>query len=437
MDDRQSFASAFGAIMSFVGVAVGLGNVWRFPYMASAFGGGAFLLIYFLLLVIFGVPALMAELTLGRMTRRGPLSAFASAGMLGGRVVGWALFVTVLMAASYYSVVVGWVLEYVVISVTGDLVRVEPGAFFDQVLGGFWGQFFSTAAIILGVAVVLLTGIKSGIERVSGWGVPLLFGLFVLLMVRALTLPGAFDGLKFYLWPDFSRIDSSVVAAALGQVFFSLGLGGTFLLTYASYLPDHANIRLSAFSTGLGDGLASIFAGLIIVPVAFTLGVPLESGPSLTFLTMPAMLARMPAGALFAVLFFALLLIAAYLSNVAAFEVLITSLVDELRWKRRRAIVIICAAELALATLSMKSLDFLLKNDLIWGSTMQPIGSAMVMVALAWFVGLQRTLRHLQPEAETSRLNRIWFYWMKFAIPLGIVVILALGIKDVFNTFVR
>lgn len=434
--ERQRFTSTFGILMSFIGVAVGLGNVWRFPYMVAAFGGGAFLLVYVLLAALFGIPALMAEFTLGRMTKRGPIGAFTKIGMKGGKYLGWLLFFTVFMSTSYYSVVVGWVLKYLWISAEGKITKIQPSQFFDQVLGGFWGQFGCTAILIFFVAVVLYWGIRRGVEKVSKYSMPLLFVLLVVLIVRALTLPGALSGLKFYLQPDFSKINFSVIAAALGQVFFSLSLGGTFLLTYASYLPDETNIKSSAVWTAVGDTAAAVFAGLFIVPAAFAFGLKVNSGPSLTFITAPSIFEHLPAGSFFAVMFFGLLFIAAFLSDVAAFEVLIATLVEEWNWSRQKAIVVLSIAELCLATISMKSLNFLLKSDLIWGSTMQPLGSAFVLIGLAWITGQQRALTEVNQGAKT-RTGKIWFYWIKYIIPLGIALILAFGLKDVFHTFFR
>jgi NSS family neurotransmitter:Na+ symporter len=254
---RPHFASAFGLLMTFIGVAVGLGNVWRFPYMAGAFGGGAFLLVYIVLLFAFGIPALMAELALGRMTRRGPVGAFTRIGMPGGAIIGWALFITVLLALSYYTVVVGWVLRYTFISASGAISEIAPESFFETMLGGFWGQFLMTGIVLALVAAVLVLGIKKGVERVSKIGMPLLFLLLFVLIARSLTLPGAGAGVAYYLYPEFSMIDAGVVAAALGQLFFSLALGGTFLMTYASYLGDDVDLRKSAVSIGVGESPAS------------------------------------------------------------------------------------------------------------------------------------------------------------------------------------
>lgn len=422
-------------LMTFIGVAVGLGNVWRFPYMAAAFGGGAFLLIYIAILLAFGIPALMAELALGRMTRRGPMGAFIRIGMPGGRIAGWALLLTVLMAISYYTVVVGWVLRYALASLTGKMGRIEPQAFFDSLLGGFSGQLIMTAAVVALVALVLILGIKQGVERVSAVGMPLLFALLLVLIARSLTLPGAGAGLRYYLMPDFSRIDAGVVAAALGQVFFSLSLGGTFMVTYASYLPDDVDLRRGALSIGLGETLAAVLAGFVIVPAAVALGLEMTSGPPLTFVTAPSIFARIPAGAFFAGLFFGALFFAAFLSDVAAFEVLVAGASDELGWSRRAAIIVFCGAALLLAVVPMLSLEYILKSDLFWGSTMQPLGSALALAGLGWIVARGKALAEINKGARGRPVGRLWLIWIRYVVPIGIVIILVLGLRDVFRGF--
>jgi NSS family neurotransmitter:Na+ symporter len=414
---RPRFGSAFGLLMTFIGVAVGLGNVWRFPYMAGAFGGGAFLLVYTVLLFAFGIPALMAELALGRMTRRGPVGAFSRIGMPGGAVVGWILFITVLVALSYYAVVVGWVLRYTFISASGAIAEIAPESFFESVLGGFWGQFLMTAIVLALVAVVLVLGIKKGVERVSKIGMPLLFLLLFVLIARSLTLPGAGAGLTYFLYPEFSMIDAGVVAAALGQLFFSLALGGTFLVTYASYLGDDVDLRKSAVTIGVGETLASVLAGFVILPAAVALGIEVGSG--------------------LATLFFGLLFFAAFLSAVAGFEVLVAGVADEHGWNRKTAVTVFCGAALLLAIVPMQSLDYILKSDLFWGSTMQPIGSALALIGLAWVVGLGRALEEANKGATGRPIGRFWFYWIKYVVPIGIGVILVFGLRDVFRTFVQ
>jgi NSS family neurotransmitter:Na+ symporter len=433
---RPSFGSAFGLLMTFIGVAVGLGNVWRFPYMAGAFGGGAFLLVYLFLLFAFGIPALMAELALGRLTRRGPVGAFRRIGMPGGAIVGWILFITVLVALSYYTVIVGWVLRYTFISASGAVTGITPESFFETVLGGFWGQFLTTAIVLALAAIVLVLGIRQGVERVSKIGMPLLFLLLFVLVARSLTLPGAGAGVKYYLYPEFSMIDTHVVAAALGQLFFSLALGGTFLVTYASYLGDDVDLKRTAIGIGVGATLASVLAGFVILPAAVALGVEVGSGPPLTFVTAPSIFARVPAGAVFATLFFGLLFFAAFLSAVAGFEVLVAGVADEHGWNRKTAALVFCAVALLLGVVPMHSLDYLLKSDLIWGSTMQPIGSALALIGLAWVVGLGRALEEANKGGKGRPIGRFWFYWIKYVVPIGIGVILVLGLGKMFRTFV-
>ena len=421
--------------MAFIGVAVGLGNVWRFPYMAGAFGGGAFLLVYVTLLIAFGIPALMAELTLGRMTRRGPLGAFTAIGMPGGRLAGWLLFVTVLMATSYYTVIVGWVLRYFAISLAGAIATVDAQTLFAETTTGLARQFVPTTVVLVATAAVLVLGIRRGVERISAVGMPVLFLLLLALIVRAVTLPGALAGVRHYIVPDFSKIGIGVVTAALGQVFFSLSLGGTFLLTYASYLPQDVNLKRSAVSIGLGETGAALLAGFVVIPAAFAFGLELRSGPPLTFVTVPNIFAQIPAGNLFAAAFFGLLLFAAFLSVVAAVEVLVATVTERFGWSRIAAVSALCATELGLAVLPMLSVEYVLRSDLIWGSTMQPVGSAIVMIGLAWVVGLGRSLIEANAGNVGRPLGPLWYYWIKYVIPLGIAVILALGLKDLFAAF--
>jgi neurotransmitter:Na+ symporter, NSS family len=432
---RATFGSFYGALMAFIGVAVGLGNFWRFPYMAAAFGGGAFLLVYCAIVLVFGVPAIAAEFALGRLTRRNPLGAFRAVGMPGGRAAGWMVVITIFVASSYYAVVVGWVLVYFAYSLTGAVGTARPDALFQSLLGGFPLQLGATALVLGLGALVLLLGVRRGIERVSAIGLPLLFVLLLVLLVRVLSLPGVGAGVRFYLVPDFSKIDAGVVAAALGQVFFSLSLGGTFHVTYGSYLGGDVDLPRSAWGTAIGDTLAAVFAGFLVVPAAAMFGLDLSSGPPLTFVTVPRIFAHVAGGTGFAALFFGLLFFAAFLSSIAGLEVVIAMLVDEFHVSRRAAVLGVCAVELVLALPAMKSLAWILKSDLFWGSTMQPLGSACALVALAWVVGKGRALEEVRRGAAGGGFGTLWFYWIRYVVPLGIVVILALGIKDVFATF--
>jgi len=421
--------------MTFIGVAVGLGNFWRFPYMAAAFGGGAFLLVYVGIVLAFGVPAAAAEFTLGRLTRRGPLGAFRAIGMPGGRAAGWMVVITIFVASSYYAVVVGWVLRYAGSAATGAIERATPDARFQSLLGGFWAQFGATGVVLGLAALALILGVRAGIERWSAIGMPVVFLLLIVLIARVLTLPGIGEGLRFYLVPDFGKVNAGVIAAALGQVFFSLSLGGTFHVTYGSYLSHTTDLPRSAWGVAIGDTLAAVFAGLIIVPAAVTFGLDLAAGPPLTFVTVPRIFGHIAGGSAFAALFFGLLFFAAFLSAVAGLEVVVTMLMDEFQLSRWKAVLGLCGIELLLAIPAMRSVDWILKSDLFWGSTMQPVGSACALLALGWVVGKGRALEEVRRGARGAGFGPLWFYWIRYVVPVGIAVILALGLKDVFATF--
>jgi NSS family neurotransmitter:Na+ symporter len=334
---RETFASSFGLLMTMIGVAVGLGNVWRFPYMVGRFGGAVFVLLYLLMVCFVGIPALMAEWTLGRHTRRGTLGAFERGGLPGGKYVGYFLFSVVFCATAYYSNTVGWVAFHGLgqaVSMFGVNLNsasiLPPAAGFDRT--SLLLQLAATAGVITLCGFVLVRGLRRGIERVSKVIMPLLLVILCILIVRAVTLEGAGAGLAWYVGsfgPE--AVTGSVMAAALGQAVFSMSLGGTFMVIYGSYLDSKQNIPRAALLTGLGDTVAGLLAGLAIFPAVFALGLQPDSGPSLIFNTLPQTFQQMPLGGLFGLLFFLGLFGAAFLSDVAAFEVLVGGIVDNSR----------------------------------------------------------------------------------------------------------
>ena len=290
---RETFGSGFGSLMALLGVAVGLANVWRFPYMAGTYGGAAFVALYVLFGILLGIPAVMAEWTLGRLTRQGPAGAFETTSIPGGRGIGMMLFFTVFMANAYYALVVGQVLFYVFETFFGGEAGAAPQAFFEKTLNGITvANVAVTSATFIGMACVLYLGVRRGIETVSKIVVPVVFVLLLVVIARSVTLPGAVEGVRFFLLPDFSRVNSQTVLAALGQVFFSLSLGGTFFLLYGSYLPKDANIPRMAIQTAFGDLVAALLGGLAILPAVFAMGVEPTIGPSLLFVTLPGVCLR-------------------------------------------------------------------------------------------------------------------------------------------------
>jgi NSS family neurotransmitter:Na+ symporter len=426
-EPRERFGSRFGSIMVLIGVAVGLANLWRFPYLAGKHGGAAFVLLYVLLNFLFGIPAIMAEWTLGRLTRRGPAGAFVAAGMPGGRAVGFALFFTVFMAMTYYVLIVGQVLFYSVHTLLGFTVGAEPAAFYQSTLGGItaWSLLVTTLTF-LGVGGVVYLGVRKGIEALSRIAIPLVYLSLLVVIVRSVTLPGAAEGLRFYLLPDFSKIDGPTVLAAMGQVFFSLSLGGTFFLVYGSYLRDDENLPLTAFQTAFGDMSAALLAGLAVLPAVFAVGVEPTSGPSLLFITLPAVFEEMPGGTLAGGLFFSAFFVASFLSAIAGMEVLVDGARHYFQWSRGQAVAALVAVCFLLTLPSMASSDYITWSDRIWGSTMQPVGSVLTLVALGWFVGRGRALAEVN-RGSSVRVGGLWIFWIRWVIPISIAAILLFG----------
>jgi len=424
---RETFGSRFGSLMVLIGVAVGLANVWRFPYLAGNHGGAAFVLLYIVLNFLLGIPAIMAEWTLGRLTRQGPAGAFLSAGMPGGQSVGLVLFFTVFMAMTYYALIVGQVLFYAIHTCFGGTVGEDPEGFYQSTLGGITSWNLAvTSATFLGIGGVVYLGVRRGIESLSRIAMPLVYLSLLVVIVRSVTLPGAMEGLRFYLLPDLSKINGPTVLAAMGQVFFSLSLGGTFFLLYGSYLREDENIPVTAVQTAFGDMTAALLAGLAVLPAVFAMGVKPTSGPSLLFITLPGVFAEMPGGAFAGGLFFAAFFVAAFLSAVAGMEVLVDGARHYFRWSRGRAIAVLVGADLLLSLPSMASSNYLMWNDRVWGSTMQPVGSALTLIALGWFVSRGRALAEVN-RGSSVRVGSLWIFWIRWVIPISIVVILVYG----------
>ena len=429
--NRETFGSRFGFLMTMIGVAVGLGNVWRFPYMVGRFGGASFVLLYLVIVAFIGIPALMAEWTLGRHTRRGTLGAFELGGLPGGKYVGYFFFVVVFCATAYYSNTLGWVAFHGLgqaASMVG--IDLDPAAILPPESGfnltSFVLQSIMTFLVIGLCGMVLMRGLRKGIERVSKFIMPMLFVILLILIARSITLDGAAAGLEWYIGSfSFANVNGTVMAAALGQAVFSLSLGGTFMVIYGSYLGSGENIPTGALLTGIGDATAGILAGLAIFPAVFALGLQPDSGPSLIFNTLPQTFQQMPLGGLFGLLFFLGLFGAAFLSDVAALEVLIGGIVDNSTLPRTRAVIIACAVVAALAVPTMINMKIFFPWDLIFGSGMQTLGTLMAVITAAWCIKRSEALKELANESVRP-FHRILYLWMRFVIP---VAVLFIGVK--------
>jgi NSS family neurotransmitter:Na+ symporter len=435
-DDRATFTSSMAAVTTMIGVAVGLGNFWRFPYLVGRFGGAAFVLFYLVLVIGLAVPALMAEWALGRETRRGTVGAFQRAGFPFGRGVGWFLFAVMLASSAYYSVAVGWVLCFglapflrLIIPTFDPASILPPERGFDA--QSFLLEFLFLALVLGASSLVLVRDLRRGIEAVSRRLVPLLFVVLLVLIVRGVTLPNASEGLHWYLLKfQLSDLTGAVMFAALGQVVFSIGLGGTFMVVMGSYLGADERLGRSAIATAGADTAAGLLAGLAIFPAVFAFGLEPASGPGLIFDTLPRMFDAMPGGGFFSLLFFVALFLAALLSAIAAFEVLVVGVTDNTSIPRRRAVHVILAVVALLAVPPMINMRIFVPWDLTFGSGMQTLGALLAAVAFGWSLRRSAALRQLAgtrlpgvSAAASPRMVMFLYYWLRFVVPGGILLV--------------
>jgi NSS family neurotransmitter:Na+ symporter len=414
--------------MTMIGVAVGLGAVWRFPYMVGKFGGAAFVIFYMAVVFFVGMPALMAEWTLGRHTERGTLGCYEKGGFPGGKVVGAFLIFIVFWATGYYSNVVGWVGFHAF----GELANafgwslnaaaiLPPKEGFN--LTSFLLQLMMTGFVIFACGIVLVKGLRKGIEKVSKWIIPTLFTILIILILRSVTLKGASEGVRWYIGSfRFSELTASMMAAALGMAFFSMSLGGTFMVIYGSYLNKKANIPKNAIFTGIAASTAGILAGFVIFPAVFAFNLKPDSGPGLIFYILPKTFALMPAGWAFGLLFFLGLFGAAYLSDVAAFEVLVGGIVDNSSIKRKKAVFLVCCIVFVLAIPPMINNKIFVPWDLIFGSGMQALGSLFAVVTAVWFIKRSAALKELS-EGRKKPFPLFLYWWMRIFVPAAILFV--------------
>lgn len=436
-ENRPHFATRLGVIATTVGSAVGLGNIWRFPYEAGTHGGGAFLLIYIACIVVVGIPVICAEFVMGRASRRNIFGAFRTLAPRGGRcwqAVGALGIVGSVLILSFYSVVAGWTVEYFVQSAAGTLGEVasaERQAAFDTFTGG-WHCVLWTLVILGLNCLIVLGGVRKGIERASNLLMPLLFVLLVALAVNSLLLPGAADGLRFLFRPDFSTIDASVALGALGQAFFSLSLGIGTMMIYASYFSPQTPLLKTAATTAGLDTLVALIAGVIIFPAVFTFGAEPSAGPKLVFEVLPDIFHQMPGGIVWSSLFFLLLLLASLTSTISMSEICVAYLNEQWGMSRRKAVAVNTAIAMALGTLCALSFgplaDFTICGktvfnlfDYVASNIIMPLGGMLISVFTGWV--LKRTVleRELSPAPRT--LIRALAFSLRYLAPGAIALI--------------
>ena len=442
------FASKIGLIAATVGSAVGLGNIWRFPAETQEGGGAAFLIIYIGCIFILGIPVMLSEFVLGRSGQSDAVGSLRNIGAgKGWQTVGaWAILASYLIL-SFYMVVSGWALEYFMQSVSGNLFpaegsTLELGSHFTNKMNEFITDSYSpliSTFIIIGLNIaILIAGVQKGIERLSNIAMPILFIILVILLGVSLSLPGAVDGVSFFLKPDFSKVSTATFINAIGQAFFSLSLGMGVLITYASYFPKSTKLTKTAFTVSMLDLFVSVMMGLIIFPAVTSFGLAGESlrGATLVFVTLPEVFANMPATQLWSTLFSLLLTIAAVTSTVSIAEVSIAFICEHFKVKRWKSVLIVLIPLLALSSVCSLSMgpwshitifglnifDFI---DTVATNIMLPIGSIFLCIYMGWRVPSKLFLNQLSNDGKLqSSFYIIAIFIVRYIAPILIASVL-------------
>ena len=439
MDTRETFGSRFAVIMAMAGSAIGLGNIWRFPYMVGQGGGSAFIIVYLLSTLLISLPIFLSEAAIGRKTHKSTFGAMQR--LAPGTPWRWLGLLTVispLIILSYYSVVGGWSVEFLLKSLTlsfssGDEAQIM--GFFGSFISSPWGPLACHTAFLGICALIVVAGVKKGIVTFSTWTMPVLFLLVVFLMVYALTLPGSKAGVDYLLKPDFTKLTASAVASAMGQSFFSLSLGVGTILTYASYVHEKENLLTTGLGTAGFDLLFALIAGFAVMPAVFAAGIEPAAGPGLVFETLPYIFAKMGASTpwlsgVVSILFFLTILVAAVSSAISMLEVGVAYLVEEKHFSRTKAVCVLFAGCWLLGALC--SLSFgPLANVKILGETLFSFCDKLTSNFLMAFGGLLFTLfagwrmkkADVRGELRAGKAFGLLYFLIRYIAPAAIIVI--------------
>lgn len=441
---RDGFQSKFGIIAAAAGSAVGLGNVWRFPYMVGKNGGAAFLFIYLICIILIGLPMLLTEMIIGRRAQKNVIDAFHVL-KPGSK---WYISGTIGLCASFiimtgYCLIAGWTLKYIILSLTGQFRGLEAAEIadnFNKFTSGVWEPVIFALIIMTIAGVIVAKGVRKGIEAASKVIMPMLVVLLLILMVRSVTLPGAMKGMEFLFKPNWSEVSGSTVLAALGHAFFSLSLGQGIMVTYGSYIGKKEKLTTTAAYVCIADTLVAICAGLAIFPAVFSLGLSPDSGPSLIFITLPSVFNHLPGGTLIAVIFFVFLSFAALSSIISNVEVVVAYLVEKRNVKRIVAAFSVTTAITAVGVLCALSMgpwktQFFGRNfndfmDWLASSFLLPLVGLLFVVFVGWVLGKKEVADEIADEITGKKriFLDIFIILAKYVIPVFIVLIFLSGL---------
>ena len=443
-ESRELWQSKFGFILAAAGSAIGLGNIWRFPYMTGENGGAAFVLLYVFFVILIGFPIMLAELSLGRKTNKNALGAFAS--IFPGtnwRFVGGLGIFTGIAILSFYSIIAGWTVGYVFKTISGTFSQIPNAQFLTDEFARFTSNPFS-AILMHGVFItltvsVVIGGVSKGIERWSKILMPVLFGLLILLVIRSVTLgAGVKEGLAFYLKPDFSEISGGTIFMALGQALFSMSLGMGTMITYGSYIAKKDNLVTSGVAVAFFDTGIALCAGLAIFPALFAIGLSPDGGPGLVFMVFPLIFDKIPGGVIFGTGFFVLLSIAALTSTISLLEVPVSYMIDEKKWSRK--IAAIAAGSIAFiigipsaisqgasdffSNLPLINIPFLDFMNIVFGNYALTIGAFFIALFVGWKWGVSKASKEIEQGNPAFTYRKMWSVTLRFLAPICILIMM-------------
>ncbi|WP_408072202.1 sodium-dependent transporter [Butyrivibrio sp. JL13D10] len=448
-EKRSSFTGKIGYVLAAAGASVGLGNIWRFPYLCAKYGGGIFLLVYIILALTFGYTMIIAETAIGRSTKMSPVGAFRELGNNKQmRIGGWINAIIPMLIVPYYSVIGGWVCKYLYEYITDDVNAIAGDTFFvDFITDGFKAEIWFVIFMLL-VVVVIARGVENGIERVSKVMMPILVVLAIIICVYSVTRPGALEGVKYMLIPNMANFSWMTVVSAMGQMFYSLSIAMGILITFGSYIKKDVSIEDSTRNVEFFDTGIAILASLMIIPsvFAFSGGDPdtLNAGPSLMFITMPKIFASMGFGRIIGILFFALVLFAAVTSAIALTESAVSTITDEFHCSRGLAIGVMVIVMVALGSLSslgngplanitvfdMQFLDFF---DFLTNSVMMPIAAFATCMLVTNHMGIEKIEEEVMRNGHPFRRRVIFGFMIRFLCPLFVIIILFSSVAQVLG----
>lgn len=437
----QGFASKFGTLMVLAGSAVGLGNIWKFPYMLGNNGGAAFLMVYLFCVFLLGIPLMVTELAIGRASKTNAVDAFGKGFF---RFFGFLGVFTITLILTFYSTIGGWAIAYTYYYLTGSLAGLDANGieyFFNNLVSHPYEPVIWQFIFMFATGILLVGGVQKGLEKASKIMMPILFVGLIVLAIRALLLPGAIEGLAFMFQPDFSKITASVFLAAMGQAFFSLSLGSAIMVTYGAYLNQKEKLSGLAIKVALSDTFIALIAGIVIFPAVFAFGLKVNAGPSLLFITLPNVFSAMPLGSLWGLVFFLLIVFAALTSSISMLETSVSYYVTHKNYNRKTT-VLVCTTVIFLVgvimTLSQGPLAaYQIAQQSILDFFADISSHLIVLTALGcalfagWKMRKEAFLKEIF-EDQNHPYIKFWIPFVKFFLPILVGVVLIKGLMEYF-----